>query len=753
MNQNWFTRMLLLYMPVFLIVPAFLFFVFFQHLSDMNHKNAERANQFLAEQAQLMVDSSLSALDQKVTLEMLRNQSVLRYFSEADVSDMTLQVSVMNLLQELKLTNPLIHSIYMVRAIDQSVLNVSTTYAAGQYADSEFIASKLARPNSNWSDVRVYKELESDRGATVVTLTRSVTIFSGKLGMIVVNVSTEALYNLVQQMYNPDVSRLQLYDRQGMPMFQAPGAVEEAAPGGEGDIQSVAQSAYTGWTAETGIQNAKTVNFILSLSNIWFVLGIALFILSIVWIVYVTRQNYRPIRNLVDQLQRLSPESPDSRQEGTQAAAAVYKNEFTFIDSRLKSMIGQNTRFQEQLAKDLGVKRNFFIYELLEGTRSIDMASWAAEADNYGLPRQFGRQQVFVLEIDRRAEWSTRFSLEQQAAHKQLIEEAVDEQLKSSGYEVWQLWISEYQMAAIIMEQPSAAGQLSAIALVESCQAAIRLRLSGEVACTVGLGEPVEHPENLRDSYQEALEALQFKAAGGGGGVIAYAGAPQSQEQVYGYFQKVDRIVDAFKLAEPRWLAELEALFAALAGDRISRRGLESVLRYLLFYMDKAVGGMHADYAQVWREQTLPRLNEALKEAEWIGEASSSFGSLLGQYAELVNAKRESKSQGSLMKELKAYIEQDFTNPELSLDFLQDKFGVSGKYLSRLFKEEYGMKFVDFLIELRIAEGKRLLAHTNLTVQEITERLGYSSPISFARTFKKIVGVPPADYRRSKDTQ
>ncbi|MFS0725278.1 helix-turn-helix domain-containing protein [Paenibacillus sp. 1P07SE] len=749
MNQNWFTRMLMLYMPVFLIVPAFLFFVFFQHLSEVNHKNAERANQFLAEQAQLMIDSSLSMLDQKITLEMLRNQSVLRYFSDSDISDLTLQVYVMNLLQELKLTNPLIHSIYMVRSVDGSVLNVSTAYPAGQYADSDFIADKLARPNSNWSDVRLYKELESDHGAHVVTMTRSVTIFSSKLGMIVVNVSTEALYSLVQQMYNPDVSRLQLYDRQNIPMFGNSQVTLESAAGDEPSnlIQSVAVSSYTGWKAESGIQNARAVSFMLSLSNVWFVLGFVLVVLSIVWMVYVTRQNYRPIRNLVDELQRLSPADRD---DISNTEPPVYKNEFSFIDSTLKRMIGQNTSFQEQLTKDLGVKRNFFLHELLEGTRSIDLDSWEEEADRYGLPRSFGRQQVFILEIDRWSQWSKDMSLERQAEHKQRLETVLAERLQRSGYGVWMLWISVNQLAVIVIGQETLAepgGEM--VQLMEECRSEAHRGLSGQATCTIGLGESVEHPDNLRDSYQEALEALQYKAVDGGGSVIAYTDAPQIQEHVYAYFQKIDSLVDAFKRAESRWLTELEDLFAELEDHRVSRRGLDSVLKYLLFYMDKAVGGMHPDYVEEWQEQILPGLNGALKEAEWIRDTAEAFVELLGRYAGMINTKRESKTQGSMMKEMKAYIEQHFTNPELSLDFLQEKFGVSGKYLSRLFKEEYGVKFVDFLIELRMEEGKRLLAETSFTVQEITERLGYSSPISFARSFKKVVGMAPADYRKS----
>ncbi|MDG0810207.1 hypothetical protein [Cohnella rhizosphaerae] len=113
----------------------------------------------MTRQAQLVVDASLTAIDQKITLEMLRNRTVLRYFSEPTAADLSLQVDVMNELAELKIANPLIHSIYMVRADDRMVLNMSTTYPLNRYPDAAFIESSLHAPNSKWSDLRLYKEL------------------------------------------------------------------------------------------------------------------------------------------------------------------------------------------------------------------------------------------------------------------------------------------------------------------------------------------------------------------------------------------------------------------------------------------------------------------------------------------------------------------------------------------------------------------------------------------------------------------
>ncbi|BFT73483.1 helix-turn-helix domain-containing protein [Paenibacillus sp. P36] len=70
-------------------------------------------------------------------------------------------------------------------------------------------------------------------------------------------------------------------------------------------------------------------------------------------------------------------------------------------------------------------------------------------------------------------------------------------------------------------------------------------------------------------------------------------------------------------------------------------------------------------------------------------------------------------------------------------------------YLSQLFKQQTGGKFVDYVILMRMEEAKRLLIKTSLRVSEIAERLGYGDIAYFSNTFKKLTGSSPLEYRKS----
>ncbi|KRE75033.1 response regulator transcription factor [Paenibacillus sp. Soil750] len=86
---------------------------------------------------------------------------------------------------------------------------------------------------------------------------------------------------------------------------------------------------------------------------------------------------------------------------------------------------------------------------------------------------------------------------------------------------------------------------------------------------------------------------------------------------------------------------------------------------------------------------------------------------------------------------------------EISLTDAATLVHLNPSYLSQLFKQQTGGKFVDFVIEMRMDEAKRLLVKTSLRVSEIAERLGYADISYFSSTFKKITTYSPLEYRKS----
>jgi len=83
----------------------------------------------------------------------------------------------------------------------------------------------------------------------------------------------------------------------------------------------------------------------------------------------------------------------------------------------------------------------------------------------------------------------------------------------------------------------------------------------------------------------------------------------------------------------------------------------------------------------------------------------------------------------------------------VSLTQLAEKFNVSPKYFSRLFKEKFGKSFSEMKLDLRMDVARDLLINSRLSIQEIAFEVGYQSSEAFSKAFKEINGVSPKEYR------
>jgi two-component system response regulator YesN len=75
------------------------------------------------------------------------------------------------------------------------------------------------------------------------------------------------------------------------------------------------------------------------------------------------------------------------------------------------------------------------------------------------------------------------------------------------------------------------------------------------------------------------------------------------------------------------------------------------------------------------------------------------------------------------------------------------EFHMSESYFSQYFKKYVDQTFSKYLEALRINKACELIKQRDTTIEEIAEKVGYTSSLSFRRAFKKVVGIPPSGYR------
>ncbi len=97
-----------------------------------------------------------------------------------------------------------------------------------------------------------------------------------------------------------------------------------------------------------------------------------------------------------------------------------------------------------------------------------------------------------------------------------------------------------------------------------------------------------------------------------------------------------------------------------------------------------------------------------------------------------------------------SFIANNYTNKELSLEYISAIYNTTPSYTSVLVKNKINIGFHEYLTNLRINQAKLLLQNTNKSIQEICDEVGFNSHTTFFRCFKQATGMTPRDFRNMK---
>lgn len=107
----------------------------------------------------------------------------------------------------------------------------------------------------------------------------------------------------------------------------------------------------------------------------------------------------------------------------------------------------------------------------------------------------------------------------------------------------------------------------------------------------------------------------------------------------------------------------------------------------------------------------------------------------------------EHKESYSLGGKTIDYVLRHFSQPDFSAGEVAEAVHLSRNYFLKLFKDEQGVSFWDYVTNLRMEKAKKLLKTTDATVYAVSREVGYESQYHFSRKFKNLYGLSPNEYR------
>jgi two-component system, response regulator YesN len=142
-----------------------------------------------------------------------------------------------------------------------------------------------------------------------------------------------------------------------------------------------------------------------------------------------------------------------------------------------------------------------------------------------------------------------------------------------------------------------------------------------------------------------------------------------------------------------------------------------------------------------------PSKMDELREA--VSSACDRLKAIRGEEANKFHPEDDGDSApGFIAAKAMHYMKEHYAD-KLSLNEVAEMNYISPWHLSKLLKRDTGENFVDIINSIRVDNAKKLLKNPSLKIYEVSERVGFSDIAYFSRTFKKLAGVSPNEYRRT----
>lgn len=259
--------------------------------------------------------------------------------------------------------------------------------------------------------------------------------------------------------------------------------------------------------------------------------------------------------------------------------------------------------------------------------------------------------------------------------------------------------------------------------------------------CRIGVGSVADSADNLRLSYEQAMETFREAARAGESLLFSTASVQKEQSSLSNVSVAAAEICKSILAGQPEEVSQMVQNFVRtlqFIGDyhQVQEGAYCLYIMVLGHFSGKTEGVSLLSAGQIFAMQDIRALEMAL---------TQSFLNLI----EEKNPEKIVKSNQIVSKAIQL-VKQRFRE-NITLDIVAEELGVSSFYLSKLFHKHTGMNFTEYLTQKRIAQAKRLLENGEMNIKEIAYATGFNSQSYFSKIFKKYVGIAPSDYKGADD--
>ncbi|MCS7462065.1 helix-turn-helix domain-containing protein [Paenibacillus doosanensis] len=757
-RHRLFARLLIPYL-VFLMLAIMIGLIIYQKTIVLIEKEATASHMNLLEQSKDILDRRLEELA-SIAQQLAADTRIMQFQSVTDPYKGTNTFRIMDTnksLYDYKLSNNFVFNYYVLFKNSEMVFTPGASYSFEHFFNR--VANYKGMNYTSWyalmsSDFHMRKVLPAQEISmegvpySMLTYIQSLGYPGNPQGAIAIMVDQREIQKLFQGLDISSGGWAYIVDKEGQIISALSPGDANTLPielgrlvGDRGVVEqridakpmmvTYTKSSYNGWTYVVGQPTAIALGKVRYIQKI-IVTFACVFLLAGVLAAYVLAyRNSKPLRALINTIMEKTDVLPQQR------------DAFGIIGETVNGLFQNNDKLKAEIKQQVPLLRAAYFQRLLNG-QFVSSRDFDALLKHVGLDLVGMSYRVAIVRLRGFDKGYSDDLLEELDRSRVLAKELLRRTMDEDGFVCE---IGEDQFAVLFTYKLDEREPYKAYVEARLKEARDEIGLQLKLQSVYGVGGACDSLTGISRSYEQAREALNAQLWSNQEGGLWFDELPADMANYYLPQDVETRLIHLAKAGDQ---TEVQRTLDELYRENFELRQLPiAVMKLFIFEMwgclVKLLPQMDLDQQTAYnRMSALSGANESYE------SMSKSYQAIRDTFQWVCESANEHKKSQNveLIDSIIGLLQSSYMDSELCLDVVADRIRISKVYLSQFFKEQTGVNFSDYLESLRMDEAKALLQTTSLTVNDISDRVGYSSSNTFCRAFKRLHGVSPTAFRK-----